>query len=709
MNRKAFFSVLLLIAYYVQSEVDLSLLEWVSSFSLDPISRPFEIKHFLILLIHSALSLLVFSGWLALFWMGGKFVLERLPGHGLGSAQRHLAALGLGMGAVSLIFFFLGIFHLYGRPAVLAAASVLLALGLASETREPLRLSWKRLHDPGGGFYVLTAALCALALFFHLLGTLLPPTSFDELNYQLALPKLYVLNGGFVPAFYNHLSFLPKNMGMLFVLGLLSQGAETAKLFSWGAGVLAAVSIYVFGRELLGRRAAFLGSAAFVLIPVVGNQLRIAAADLGTAFYELLGVFLLLKWKEEKSRPLLFLSSVFFGLALGSKYTAAPGFFAAFVIFLWACRQGKMEAEEFLKNMGLFLLPAFVLFSPWLAKNWWESGNPFNPILSGIFTSRNFFFAGKYLPKVDYALGVGIENYFPIRSLQELIFLPWNLFVRHNDFNHELGPFFLICLPLLAVWRKKEVPARAKPLLILCGLYWGLWLLTPVRMARYFVSGLALTSLAAGYLAASVLEKGLNSEGREGDSGVPNRLAGWVFAGLFLIVFTQEFMRVTYIQNVYKKPWGYLSGRCSLSGYLNSVLKSSPYEAYAFANESFPKNSKVLLWKEFRTFYLERDFLSSTPWDHDYWHELVSLSRDPQDLKRLLSERGITHVLGNEDYIPHQTGQKTLDDWTEEEGRRSREFLKNCARPLFSSGGVWIVEAAPCQGAKFGWRPERAR
>lgn len=717
MNSKASFwtylsvlsaSVFLLLAYYVQTEVDLSLREWIFSFRLDPVSRPFELKHFLILLAHCALSLLIFAGWMAMFWMGGRFILDRLPGHGLRSAQRELAALGLGMGAVSLLFFFLGIFHLYGSPAVSATASGLLVLGLLSNARggppdgarrqawEPLRLSWKRLHDPGGGFYVLTAALCAGALFFHLLGVLLPPTSFDELNYQLALPKLYVLNGGFVSTPYNHLSFLPKNMGMLFVLGLLSQGAEAAKLFSWGAGVLAALSVYVFGREPLGRRAAFLGSTAFVLIPVVGNQFRLAAADMGTAFYELLGVVLLLKWKEEKSQALLLLSSVFFGLALGCKYTAAPGFLAGFLVFLWVCRQRNMEAGAFLKNLGLLLLPAFVLCSPWLIKNWLDSGNPFNPILSGIFPSRNFFFAGQYLPKVDYALGAGIENYFPIHSMRDLLFLPWNLFVRHNDFNHELGPFFLICLPLFALWRKKEMPAYMKTLLALCALYWGLWLMTPVRMARYFVSGLALTSLAAGFLAAWAVERGFNAETQ--GRGLLSRLGGWALAGLLLIALTQEFMRVTYIQNVYKKPWGYLFGMCSLSDYLDSVLKNSPYEAYVFANKSFPKNSKVLLWKEFRTFYLERDFLSSTPWDHDYWHELVSLSRDAKDLKRLLFERGITHLMGNDDYLPRQAGRETLDFWTEKDRKKSRLFLEECSRPIFRSEGVWMVQLNECGG-----------
>jgi hypothetical protein len=107
-------------------------------------------------------------------------------------------------------------------------------------------------------------------------------------------------------------------------------------------------------------------------------------------------------------------------------------------------------------------------------------------------------------------------------------------------------------------------------------------------------------------------------------------------------------------------------------------------------NENLPPDATVLVAHEFRTLYLERNFLASTPWDHDYWHELVLLSRDGDDLLRRLRARGVTHVFFNTHYLEDKTGKAFLADWREEDLEKSRRFLLECFEPLFFEDGLWV-------------------
>jgi hypothetical protein len=656
--------------------------KFIRSFSWSPVSGPFELAPFLGILTTQIAALLVFASWMTLASLMGLCLLKRLGYSAKSLGQRLLIACRLGLGVLSLSVFALGLFHLlYPLAALLLAIAGIIYCAVEMENiyllphiRNALKPGrfFEEVHDP---IIMVTLLLCVIVALFHFLGALLPPSSFDEMDYQLALPKLYALNHALINTPFNHLSYLPKNMSMLFTLGLLSGSAMISKLFSLAFGIMASVALYLFGREKIGQRAAALGAISFFLIPVIGNQMRNAVADLGTGFYEILGIFFLLQWLEIEDRPTLFLSSIFFGLALGSKYTAMLGFAAGFAIIAFHPFQFKKRRAT---SLLIFMGPAALLFIPTLAWNFYQTGNPLTPILSSIIHSRNFFYAGHYKPLVDYASGKGIPDYFPIYGPKDVLMIPWRLFVWHNNYNHDLGAAILVGLPLALLSLKEKLSPWFKNLALIAGLYWLSWIAIPIHISRYFVAGLGLTSLIFGWIVSS----GLNASRWR-----------WVLFAPILLALTEQGMRMVAIQNIHKDPWGYLSGRTSLADYLDAILMDTPYGAEDFANHNIPKDSTILVFDEFRTFYLNRKFIAATPWDHELWHELVHKSKNGKELSDRLRALGITHFLANDNYLRGHSGFSWADPWTPEERLRSARFIAYRMKRLYTSPTeVWLAQ-----------------
>lgn len=700
--------------YYRATGVWVSAAPLLSSFQGNVVDRPFAWGAFCSLWFSLLASVFIWSAWMAVAWALGRLLARLCRWEQEDAMENHLIALALGLGALSMACYGLCALHLLSRPWVLSLLSIggLLAAVLGKQLA-PRPASFVT-TSPGSfmdGPLWAVAAIAGAALFFHLMGALLPPVAFDEMNYQLALPKLYVLNKGFVPLMHNHLSFLPKNMNMLFSLGLLSGGPVVAKLFSFGAGLLAALALYVFSRHWLGKQGALVAAALFILTPVIGNQYRLATSDLGTGFYEILGLFLTLRWRPEMGRRPLLLAAVLWGLALGCKYTSIPGFSIALALLAWRLWSQKTERKAWTSWL-LFIGAALLVWSPWLILNLVQSGNPFTPLLSRWIHSRNFDFAGTYMPLVDYSRGLGIANYFPFQSWKDVFLFPWHLLTRHNDFNHYVGPA-LVLASAGALWRARPLWLAAGaaalflwPLTLPAGavymlwksrksnsplwligtavlLYWLAWILTGVRMTRYFTVGLGLTCLLAG----AAWNLSINR--------IKNNLK-YIVIIPFLISILQQTLSAVFIQNTYKMPWGYMAGRCSLSRYLRATLSPhSPVSGIEFINGRLPPDAKILVVNEFRTFYLDRDFRAGTPWDFDDWQELLRLSDSPQDLHMRLRARGFTHIFINEQYVLQKTGRSTVRNWTDEDKRKHAAFLPMVSSPLYAQDNLWVGEILP--------------
>ena len=99
--------------------------------------------------------------------------------------------------------------------------------------------------------------------------------------------------------------------------------------------------------------------------------------------------YLYLSAREDKksSAIALLISGIFAGLATGVKYPAL--LFFCVPIFLMTIATGNKKSQG-VKDSLIFILGIFITFSPWLLKNYLQTGNPVYPIFNNLFAISNW-------------------------------------------------------------------------------------------------------------------------------------------------------------------------------------------------------------------------------------------------------------------------------------------------------------------------------
>ena len=114
---------------------------------------------------------------------------------------------------------------------------------------------WKSLAqiwDASGRFGKALGSGICIVLLYSLIIALAPPIKFDALVYHLALPKLYLSNGGF--KYIPEIMFwgMPQAGEMLYTLGMGLAGHSAAVLVGWWAGVIALFGVLGFTVDRFG-------------------------------------------------------------------------------------------------------------------------------------------------------------------------------------------------------------------------------------------------------------------------------------------------------------------------------------------------------------------------------------------------------------------------------------------------------------------------
>jgi hypothetical protein len=270
----------------------------------------------------------------------------------------------------------------------------LIALPRWAETIEHWRDSQQR-TSPGnptelpGRWNILEGVAlgaCIPLSLFTLYYALLPPVSFDALEYHLGVPWAWWQEGGmrFLPSlFYSN---FPMYVEMLFTLAWRVGGETAIKVFHWQIGLLCASAIFIFLRRRVSRLGALLAALLFLASPQVIGLSISAKIDLGLTFFTLLAFHHFMLWIRKSSRRDLLLCAVFCGLAAGCKYSAI-GLLAA-PLFVGVALQlflSKKSPQIMLRRASLFLLIIAAVFLPWAVKNLIYQGNPVFPLGYGLF------------------------------------------------------------------------------------------------------------------------------------------------------------------------------------------------------------------------------------------------------------------------------------------------------------------------------------
>ena len=120
-----------------------------------------------------------------------------------------------------------------------------------------------------------TFLIVVIAVFsvLALLSTLIPPFLWDELDYELGIPKYYVMHHAIVPNFSSWASERTYHTNMLYVIGLLLKNGVLAKFFALTNGLLLMFSIYAFGKKFYNRAIGLLASSIYITLPMIMNHI----------------------------------------------------------------------------------------------------------------------------------------------------------------------------------------------------------------------------------------------------------------------------------------------------------------------------------------------------------------------------------------------------------------------------------------------------
>jgi hypothetical protein len=432
----------------------------------------------------------------------------------------HATALGLGLLTHGL--FVLGSVGLLYRGAV--AGVVALALGLgwrrwwpqaAGLLAEARRLRWAHAL---GALLVLGFAVPMLLL------PLLPAIAWDGTEYYLRCAWLFVDQHRIVFTPHLRMAVYPHLNTMLFALGLLFSDDLGAQLTQLLALLVTAASLLGAGTRLFSARAGWWAAALLVGTPIALWLGTVAYIDMGLTLFLTVAALTFLRWLERQQLHWLLLSAAFFGFAASAKHNALPLFALCGAVVLF-----KSLAWRQVRPAVLFGLLGLVVAAPWYVRNAWYTGNPFFPLLPGLF-------GYSYLSVEDMQAMFENLNLTRRQGVRAVLELPWLLTFKPGLVRAEapLSPGYLAALPFLlaGAWKDRWV----RVLLAVFGLQAVLWFLS-TQLIRHLTPSLPLLCLAVGGALHCVLPR------KEGSGFILPRTGGVVLLALVLLIPSRNFAR----------------------------------------------------------------------------------------------------------------------------------------------------------------------
>ena len=300
---------------------------------------------------------------------------------------------------------------------------------------------------PNSRFSFSLAVLIGFLLASSWLTAIAPPLAFDSLVYHLALPLTYLEAGKFVYVPENSFWGMPQLGELLYTIAISLAGIEGGQVLGWMIGVLSLIGIGELLKDTLSRDAIWVAFSAVLCGITFADSLGWGYVDWLTFFW---GVCVLqtLTFRAGSPDPkAIFLTGLFCGFALGTKYTAGILILAVFLTVVFFSPNPWLMRVEGGKNslwnstpgmMTLLSLGCLMAVLPWWVKNWLAVGQPFYPLLfpAGEMSSERIRFYASVPPFGTWLTSVLL----PITSTM--------LGVEGKEgFNTTIGPLFLLLAP----------------------------------------------------------------------------------------------------------------------------------------------------------------------------------------------------------------------------------------------------------------------
>ncbi len=340
-------------------------------------------------------------------------------------------------------------------------------------------------RDPLAWLFMLAIAPFVVLM---VLGSILPATDFDVLEYHLEGPKEYYQAGRISYLPHNVYTNMPFGVEMLHLLGMVVMadwwwgalaGQLLVALFAPAAAMMIAATA-----SRASTRAGWLAALVFLSTPWIYRLAVIAYVEGPLCFYHaglIWGLVRLGRDPSISSWRSWGLLGILAGGAMACKYTGLISAVIPFgILALAASVRGRTLAPLLPYALGWALV-----MSPWLLKNVIDTGDPVYPLGYRVFH-------GRYWDEAMQSKWQNIHGPNKPVSAREL----WNSLVEIAGGSDWQSPFYVALAPL-ALLRARSFRMATALWGYVAYLFWTWWLLTH-RLDRFWLPILPVLAVLAG-------------------------------------------------------------------------------------------------------------------------------------------------------------------------------------------------------------------
>lgn len=518
-----------------------------------------------------------------------------------------------------------------------------------------------------------------------------PPVSRDALTHHLAIPKLYIEHGGIYEIPHLEFSYYPMNLDLLYMVPLYFNNDIIPKFIHFSFALIIAAMIYKYLRRRINTEYALLGGLFFLTIPIIIRLSSTVYVDLGLICFLFAALLSLFSWIESgfKSKH-LFVSAIFCGLALGTKYNGLIGLFlfGLFVAFVYA-RYHTGQNFYNAKSIGwsaLFVIIALIMFSPWMLRNFQWTGNPIYPLYNSVFNAKNIsaeINTDNVFETHTRLSNIGIRRQIYGESWLEISLIPLRVFFQGQDddpryFDGKTNPFLLF-LPIFAFLGIRSANPQEKTEKMILLFFAFLFLLyacaqTDTRI-RYFspiLPPLVLLSMFGLHNIQTVILE------RTPLISIPVKKIV-----IFGIIFVMLGLNAMYMANRFSQdqPMAYISGKVTRDAYIQAFLPE--YASFQYANKNLTKDAKILgLYIGDRGYYSDIDI----EFRIEILQDFATKADSGQHIAEKLQKQGFTHLLVNFSLFNYWVQKFSLH-----ERQMLKDFFETCTIKEFSKDGYGVL------------------
>ena len=144
----------------------------------------------------------------------------------------------------------------------------------------------------------VTLFIIVLFILLEILLAFTPPVARDVLIHHLAIPKLWLVHGGFYETPWAGFSYYPMNLSLLYLVPLYFGNDIIPNFIHLGFGLGTALLLYGYLNKISGRLAGLLGALIFISMPTILRTATTAYVDVGLVFFTTLSVLTFVYWRD---------------------------------------------------------------------------------------------------------------------------------------------------------------------------------------------------------------------------------------------------------------------------------------------------------------------------------------------------------------------------------------------------------------------------